>query len=67
MKAAIKAEEKIAVVETIQDPAIPINRPKKKQDIKLRKGNSIIHKYIESTKKVVLQRFQYDTEKRDYN
>jgi hypothetical protein len=44
---AIKKELKMANVETKQDPEIPINLPKKKQDIKLKKGNNIIQKYID--------------------
>jgi hypothetical protein len=36
----------MAVVETKHDPEIPINLPKKKQEIKLKKGKRIIHKYI---------------------
>jgi hypothetical protein len=44
---AIKKELKMASVETKQDPEIPINLPKKKQDIKLKKGNNIIQKYID--------------------
>jgi len=46
MNTAIKKDEKIANVDTKQEPEIPINLPKKKQDIKLKKGNNIIHKYI---------------------
>ena len=46
MNRASNADRKIDVVETIHDPDVPINRPKKKQDIKLKNGNIIIHKYI---------------------
>jgi hypothetical protein len=46
MNRAIKNAVKMAVVETMHEPNIPINRPKKKQDIKLKNGNIIIHKYI---------------------
>jgi hypothetical protein len=47
MNKAIKNDKKIAVVETIQQPLIPINLPKTKHEIKLKKGKIIIHKYIE--------------------
>jgi len=43
---AIKADNEIAVVETKQEPEIPIKRPNKKQEIKLKKGKIIMHKYI---------------------
>jgi hypothetical protein len=46
MNKAIKKDEKIASVATKHEPEIPINLPKKKQDIKLKNGNIIIHKYI---------------------
>jgi hypothetical protein len=46
MKTAIKKDTKIAKVETTQQPKIPKNLPKKKQDIKLKKGKIMIHKYI---------------------
>jgi len=46
MNKAIKAAEKIAVVERTQAPKIPIKRPRKKHEIKLKNGNIIIHKYI---------------------
>jgi hypothetical protein len=42
----MKKDKKMAVVETIQEPLIPINLPKIKHDIKLKKGKIIIHKYI---------------------
>ena len=48
IKSAINADDAIANVDKIQDPAIPINRPKKKQEIKLKKGNKIIQKYIKN-------------------
>jgi hypothetical protein len=51
MNKAIKAAEKIAVVERTQAPKIPIKRPRKKHEIKLKNGNIIIHKY---TKKYVI-------------
>lgn len=51
MNKAIKNDRKIAVVDTIQDPAIPIKRPNKKHEIKLKKGKIIIHKYIKKLKK----------------
>ena len=37
---------KIAVVESIQQPSIPMKRPKKTQDIKLIKGKIRIQEYI---------------------
>ena len=46
IKIAIKAAHIIAEVDKIHDPKIPIKRPNKKQDIKLKNGNNIIHKYI---------------------
>jgi hypothetical protein len=42
----MQKDKNIDVVETIQEPKIPIKRPKKKQEIKLKKGKKIIHKYI---------------------
>ena len=51
MNKAIKNDKKIAVVDTIQDPAIPIKRPNKKHEIKLKKGKIIIHKYIKKLKR----------------
>ena len=38
IKIAIKAANIIAVVDKIHDPAIPIKRPKKKHEIKLKNG-----------------------------
>jgi hypothetical protein len=46
IKSAIKNDKKMANVDKKQDPAIPINRPKKKQEIKLKKGNNKIQEYI---------------------
>jgi hypothetical protein len=48
IKIAIKPEAIIAAVDNIHEPAIPMKRPKKKQEMKLKKGNTIIHKYIEN-------------------
>jgi hypothetical protein len=49
MNKAMKKEEKIASVETKQDPEMPMNLPRKKQDEKLKKGNNIMHRYIGMT------------------
>ena len=43
---AIQKEKNIEIVEIKQQPLIPIKRPKKKQEIKLKKGKTIIDKYI---------------------
>jgi hypothetical protein len=48
IKIAIKPDNIIAAVDNKHEPAIPIKRPKKKQEIKLKKGNTIIHKYIKN-------------------
>jgi uncharacterized protein YjaZ len=45
-KSDAKKEEKIATVDKIQEPLIPINRPKRVQVKKLRKGKIRIQKYI---------------------
>jgi len=47
----MRNDKKIAVVDTIQQPFIPINLPKTKHDMKLKKGKIIIHKYIRKKKK----------------
>ena len=41
-----KKDKKIAVVDNIQAPLIPINRPKHIQEIKLKNGKIKIQKYI---------------------
>lgn len=45
-KSDIKKDKKIAVVDNIQAPLIPINRPKQIQEIKLKNGKIKIQKYI---------------------
>ena len=42
----IKNAKPIAEVDKIQAPVVPIKRPNKMQDIKLRNGSIKIHKYI---------------------
>jgi hypothetical protein len=47
-KSEAQKEEKIASVDKIQEPLIPINRPKRVQVKKLKKGKVKIQKYIKS-------------------
>jgi hypothetical protein len=49
-KIEIKNEIKIAVVDKKQQPEIPIKRPKKTQDKKLKNGKMITEKYIKNLK-----------------
>jgi hypothetical protein len=42
----MRNDKKIAKVDKKQDPAITINRPKKKHELKLKKGNNKIQEYI---------------------
>jgi hypothetical protein len=46
---AIKKDKKIAAVDKIHDPKIPIKRPNKKHEKKLKNGSIKIHKYIKKT------------------
>jgi len=41
---------KIALVERIQEPLIPTNRPKPQHEIKLKKGKTKMQKYIKIKK-----------------
>jgi hypothetical protein len=45
-KTEIKKDKKIAAVDKTQAPLIPIKRPKKIQEIKLKKGKMKIQRYI---------------------
>lgn len=45
----MKNEIKIAAVDKKQEPAIPIKRPKKTQDKKLKNGNNRTEKYIKKS------------------
>ena len=47
IKTANKKDIKMAKVDKMHEPAIPIYRPKKKHEIKLRNGKNIIQKYID--------------------
>lgn len=44
----------IAKVDKKQAPEVPIKRPKRIQEIKLKKGNNKIHRYIKNQKKKLI-------------
>ena len=51
-----KKDKIIAVVDKKQAPEVPIKRPKQIQEIKLKKGNINIQRYIKSLKNYIFEK-----------